>query len=494
MQLKLDLVQEQLSGAKFGQIAGRGPSGVGSTKHVILKKNNSLNKFIVDDSSDDAPAMPYLRKAISEYDPELVRQEESEMKKKRLELEKNEKDVEFFTDFTDEEVKELDKLDNLTKLYLFLRRYITNPIISCDEIDIKYAVKDFSAGSLHCQNRIERIAKKKIKTPREQKVLKGLTETKTMIFNIFSTLIYSIVSYTSSIAYMFMFLNCMCTGNLMSMFYPLSVLLYALLEDPRPKSRYWSIILIYAECVILFKFLIQQNALTVLTPGSLFVEIVDKYKLGFRVFDKKEYAHGIFDFIIWDILVALSVLLHQHCLVLVGLWKKRENDIETLDDAQRRIQIHIQRKKYENKLEEIKRNESIRRLTNSNNPNNSTSSDDSSEHLEVPTMVKIKTDNPAELGKSLSAEYPKKAPFGRLKRGESLRLPSSPVKIESTVNASPSFSRKKTVVLNKNTLDLESVEDEFEDLNKVVYGADYFIHDYSEDTQGGKVHSCEARI
>jgi hypothetical protein len=72
------------------------------------------------------------------------------------------------------------------------------------------------------------------------------------------------------------------------------------------------VILIYAELVILFKFIIQQNALTVLTPGSLFVEIVDKFKFGFRVFDKKEYARGIFGFIIWDILVALSVLLHQH--------------------------------------------------------------------------------------------------------------------------------------------------------------------------------------
>jgi hypothetical protein len=92
----------------------------------------------------------------------------------------------------------------------------------------------------------------------------------------------------------------MYTANLMSLLYPLSILLYALIENPRPRSTYWSIILVYAEFIILFKFLIQQNALTVLTPGSLFVEIVDKFKIGFRVFDKK------------DILVALSVLLHQH--------------------------------------------------------------------------------------------------------------------------------------------------------------------------------------
>ena len=104
----------------------------------------------------------------------------------------------------------------------------------------------------------------------------------------------------------------MLTGNLVSLFYPLSVLLYAIIEDPRPRSGYWNLVLIFAEIVIMFKFIIQQNALTFLTPGSLFVEIYDKYKLGFRVFDKKEYAQGIFSYIIWDILVALSVLLHQH--------------------------------------------------------------------------------------------------------------------------------------------------------------------------------------
>ena len=323
MKLKLELVQEQLSGTKFGQIAGGG-IGVGDS----FVGGNAFNPYVQQDSSldseDGISGAPFLRKAVSSYDPELVKKEEKLLQNKRLELEKNERDMELFQEFTEIEQKELQKLDIFTRIFLFLRKNITNPIISCDEIDIKYAVKDFSAGAIHCQNRIERIGKKMVKTVREKKVLKGLTDRNTMIFNIFSTFIYCLISNTAAISYMFMFLNCMFTGNLMSLIYPLSILLYALIEDPRPRSKYWSIILIYAEFVILFKFLIQQNALTVLTPGSLFVEIVDKFKIGFRVFDKKEYARGIFGFIIWDILVALSVLLHQHCLVLMGLWKKRE--------------------------------------------------------------------------------------------------------------------------------------------------------------------------
>lgn len=310
MKLKLELVQQQLSGTKFGQIAG----GVVNESGWIPNKPYQMQDgdFSIESSEDNIAPAPFLRKGKSTYDPELAKKEEKELEKKRLELEKNEKDLELFEEFSESEQNELEKLDNFTRIFLFLRKHITNPIISCDEIDIKYAVKDFSAGALHCQNRIERIGKKAIKSNREKKVLKGLTDRKTMIFNIFSTLIYCLISNTAGISYAFMFLNCMCTGNLMSLLYPLSVLLYALVEDPRPRSRYWSIILIYAEFIILFKFLIQQNALTVLTPGSLFVEIVDKFKIGFRVFDKKEYARGIFGFIIWDILVALSVLLHQH--------------------------------------------------------------------------------------------------------------------------------------------------------------------------------------
>ena len=276
MKLKLDLVQEQLSGVKFGQIAGGGAPG--QENSGVPEPYQHRDSDLSVDSQEYMAPMPFLRKGVSSYDPEMVKKEEKALEKKRLELEKNEKDLELFKDFNEEEYRQLAKLDILTKIFLFLRKHITNPIIACDEIDIRDAEKEFEAGALHCQHRIERIGKKLIKSPEERKELKTMTDRKKMIFNIFSTFIYCFISYTSSLAYLFMFLNCMCTGNLISLFYPLSVLLYALIEDPRPRSTYWSVILIYAEVVILFKFLIQQNALTVLTPGSLFVEIVDKFQ------------------------------------------------------------------------------------------------------------------------------------------------------------------------------------------------------------------------
>ena len=131
MGLKLDLVQEQLSGTKFGQIAGRGNS-IQTEQQKTMKNNiaKPKNMFVVSDSEEEEPFIPVMRKAISEFDPELMKREEKQLKKKRLELEKSEKELEFFLDFNEEERKELDKLDRLTKTYLFLRKKITNPIIS----------------------------------------------------------------------------------------------------------------------------------------------------------------------------------------------------------------------------------------------------------------------------------------------------------------------------------------------------------------------------
>ena len=147
MKLKLELVQEQLSGTKFEQIAGVG-IGLRESSAAQQKYQMRDSDYSLDSEEALAPA-PFLRKGVSSYDPEQVKKEEKAFEKKRLELEKNEKDLEMFQDFNEVEQQELAKLDNLTKIYLFLRRHITNPIISCDEIDIKFAVKAFSAGALH---------------------------------------------------------------------------------------------------------------------------------------------------------------------------------------------------------------------------------------------------------------------------------------------------------------------------------------------------------
>lgn len=45
----------------------------------------------------------------------------------------------------------------------------------------------------------------------------------------------------------------------------------------------------------------------------------------------------MFGYIIWDILIALAVLIHKHFLAFLGIWERRENEIETLEEATIRI-------------------------------------------------------------------------------------------------------------------------------------------------------------
>ena len=61
----------------------------------------------------------------------------------------------------------------------------------------------------------------------------------------------------------------------------------------------------------------------------------DKYKFGIMIYDNSDPK--LFNYIIWVILVALSILLHKHCLVYMGLWERRENEIETLEEAVVRV-------------------------------------------------------------------------------------------------------------------------------------------------------------
>lgn len=136
MQRKLDLVEDQLRGAKFEQIAG---GGVGVRESTVLKKDTftkqdidysiDSNEDIYNDHYNEA-SIPYLRKGISSYDPEQFKLEEKLFEKKRQALELNERDAKLFREFTEEELKELEKLDILTKIFLFLRKHITNPIFS----------------------------------------------------------------------------------------------------------------------------------------------------------------------------------------------------------------------------------------------------------------------------------------------------------------------------------------------------------------------------
>ena len=66
-----------------------------------------------------------------------------------------------------------------------------------------------------------------------------------------------LIAHTDTICYFLMILNHMVNANMLSLVFPLVLMGYALMEDPRPPSRFWKVILVYAEIVIFIKFILR---------------------------------------------------------------------------------------------------------------------------------------------------------------------------------------------------------------------------------------------
>lgn len=194
---------------------------------------------------------------------------------------------------------------------------------------------DLLVGKTRVVHKIERLASKPEKSPEEITKLKWSQGTWKILTKIIEMLLLSIVSNTSKICYIVMIVCCMQNPSFMSAVYPVSIFAYALCIDPWPHKTYWSIVLFYALFQVIMKYLIQLSIINFflweLTSAKNEKSWYDMYKVGIMIFDNTDPK--LFNYIIWDILVALSILLHKHCLAYMGLWERWENEIETLEEA-----------------------------------------------------------------------------------------------------------------------------------------------------------------
>ena len=82
--------------------------------------------------------------------------------------------------------------------------------------------------------------------------------TKLKLFVAYIVLIFKIlISKTGPICYLFMIIAHIMNGSLISMVYPFSIFIYALLEERRPVKTYWKFIIFYSAIILFLKFLIQ---------------------------------------------------------------------------------------------------------------------------------------------------------------------------------------------------------------------------------------------
>lgn len=154
--------------------------------------------------------------------------------------------------------------------------------------------------------------------------------------------LYAIVSSSDTIAYLLFIINHIVYGTLESVFFPISVLCYALLENPRPPSLYWKVMLIYAEVVYLIKVMFSSNLWITLYGKDYLDSYKDVAKIGFNRPDNT-YSDDIVSYIFWDIACIFIILRHQYFLCCIGLWHSTEYEIESLHEAKIRNNLETEK-------------------------------------------------------------------------------------------------------------------------------------------------------
>jgi hypothetical protein len=64
-----------------------------------------------------------------------------------------------------------------------------------------------------------------------------------------------LVSHSEMVCYFFMIISMMKNAGFISLIYPFTVFGYALMEELKPRKKFWYFILLYTEALILLKFL-----------------------------------------------------------------------------------------------------------------------------------------------------------------------------------------------------------------------------------------------
>ena len=142
------------------------------------------------------------------------------------------------------------------------------------------------------------------------------------------------------IIYFFLLLNHVISGNMMSLFYPMMVLILGIIQYPRPSKLFWKILMVYTTLIIFLKFFIQLNIWEMIEEDfiSYFDESNDNYisSLGLKKIANHDFL-SFMGYIIPDFIVLLLLIINQIILIRKGLWYIMETDYESIEKANYRI-------------------------------------------------------------------------------------------------------------------------------------------------------------
>ena len=167
------------------------------------------------------------------------------------------------------------------------------------------------------------------------------------------SLMIDLLTYCSKkfqfVCYFIMVLNHIENASLLSMVYPVSIFCYAILEYPRPSKNYWNFCIIYSIIVLAIKYILQLQLFVEIfgyvdnadnqSKSSVYVSAIksiDSYKTGLKYMEATDNVQ-FFNYIVFDALIIIFLLINNLLLIINGLWEQREQEIENIYHAMDRV-------------------------------------------------------------------------------------------------------------------------------------------------------------
>ena len=276
------------------------------------------------------------------------------------------------------------ELGIIWRIWIYLTRNFTNQILLVFSFErLNYIFESVKDGETKVYTDIEEKLyqdyqnDKKLKEERKLETVVDLKEDRSnltakatkglkILIAFYSLLINVILSNSSFFCYLFMVICMIMNGSMLSLVYPISIFIYALLEEKRPGKFYWLLILNYTAVVLVLKFIFQtyplseyiaQNFVKESTDNEVIppnINSINDYLRSFRVGleNVEDSGRNFMEYFLFEALILLSVTLHILILVFGGVWSQREVEAESIDQAATRISNmqKIQRLKDEGKL------------------------------------------------------------------------------------------------------------------------------------------------
>jgi hypothetical protein len=121
-----------------------------------------------------------------------------------------------------------------------------------------------------------------------------------MVLHFVELFFYALISQTQNIIYFAMILSMYENAGLISLFYPIVIFGWALLEEKRPGTKFWFMVRYYTTCLLFFKFCLNLDVFDSILSSEAFVRISAYFKFG--IYEYKEIGQLI-EYMIPEILI-----------------------------------------------------------------------------------------------------------------------------------------------------------------------------------------------